>query len=70
MPGPEDAQEGQLALLLERAALLAGHVVGRQARGPEGGLPVIRDRLRGRLAAEPVADPIGVAGPDDRLHTA
>lgn len=68
MPRPEDAREAQLAHALESPRLCPAHRVTRQGRRLEGALPAICDGFGGGLVAEPVADPVGVAGPDDGLH--
>ena len=70
MPGAKHPQEAEIVHGLERAALGAGHGVGRQGLGGEGGGAGEVDRVGGREAAEPVADPVGVAGPEDDADAA
>ena len=70
VPGPEHPQEAEVVNGLERAALGAGDGVRGQGRGGEGGLAGVGDRVGGGEAAEPVADPVGVAGPEDDADAA
>ena len=70
MPGPKHPQEAQVIHRLERASLYAVDRVGRQCLGREGGGARVRDRVGGRETAEPVADPVGVAGPEDHADAA
>ena len=68
MPRPKHPQERKVILLLERAALLAVDVIRRQRLGLESRCAGEIDGVGDGLAAEPVADEVGVAGPDDGLH--
>ena len=65
MPGPKDPEKAQIVHRLEGAALGAGDGVGGQRLGGEGRGAGIGDGVCGGEAAEPVADPVGVAGPED-----
>ena len=64
VPGPKHPQEAQVVDRLERAALGAVDRVGGQGLGRKGRRAGVGDCVGGREAAEPVADPVGVAGPD------
>lgn len=68
MPSPKDPRKTQLPYRLKRPCLLPRHVIRRQRRTLESGLSIIRHRLRSRLVAEPIADPIRISGPDHGLH--
>ena len=64
VPGGKDAQEAQSARRLEGAGRGAADRVVGQLHGAEGGLLRVCDGVDGPLRAVPVADPVGVAGPD------
>ena len=68
MPRRKHPQKPKIILLLERAAWLAVDVVRRERLGLEGRGAGKIDGVGDGLAAEPVADEVGVAGPDDGLH--
>lgn len=70
VPGPKHPQEAQVVDRLDRAALLALDGVGGQGFGREGGGARVGDGVGGGEAAEPVADPVGVAGPEDDADAA
>ena len=70
VPGAKHPDEAEVARRLERAGLRPVDGVGRQGRGREGGLARVGDGVRGREPAEPVADPVGVAGPQDDADAA
>lgn len=65
MPRAKDPQKAEIVHRLERAALRTIHVIRRQLIRRELVLAGKRHCIRGREAAVPVADPVGVAGPDD-----
>ena len=70
MSGAKDAEEAQIVDRLVGTPLDAIDTVGRQALGGESGGAGIRDGVGGGEAAEPVADPVGVAGPEDDADAA
>lgn len=70
VPGAKHPQEAQVVDRLDRAALLALDGVGGQGFGREGGGARVGDGVGGGEAAEPVADPVGVAGPEDDADAA
>ena len=70
VPGPKHPQEAQIVDRLERAALGAVDRVGGQGLGRKGRGAGVGDCVGGREAAEPVADPVGIAGPDDDADAA
>ena len=70
MTGAKHPQEAQIIHRLERASLRAVHGVGRQRRGCESGRAGVGDGVGGGEAAEPIADPVGVAGPHDDADAA
>ena len=70
MPGPKHAQKAQIIHRLHRAPLRPVHSIGRQRLRRERLRAGIRNRVGGREAAEPVADPIRVAGPQDDADAA
>ena len=70
VPGPKHPQKAQIVDRLERAALGAVDRVRGQGLGRKGRGAGVGDCVGGREAAEPVADPVGVAGPDDDADAA
>lgn len=68
MSGPKDPQKCKIVLLLKSSALFAVDAVWFQRLGMEGGGTGKFDGVGGRLVTEPVADEVGVAGPDDGLY--
>ena len=70
VPRAKHPQEAEIVDALERAPFRAVDRVGCQRRGRERGRAGVRDRVGGREAAEPVADPVGVAGPQDDADAA
>ena len=60
-------QKAKIVHRLKRPPLSAINRIRFQRRGIEGGRARIGDRVGGGKTAEPVADPVGVAGPDDDL---
>ena len=69
MPSPENSEEAQIRDALERASLDAVDVVGRQRFACKGGCAGVLDRVGGREAAKPIADPVSVASPHDNADT-
>ena len=70
VPGPKHPQEAQVVDRLERAPLGAVDGIRGQGLGRKGRRAGVRDCVGGREAAEPVADEVGVAGPDDDADVA
>ena len=70
MPGPKHPQEAEVVHRLERASLRPADRVGCQRCGRERRRSGVRDGVGGGEAAEPVADPVGVAGPQDHADAA
>lgn len=68
MPRSKHPRKAQLPHRLERPRLLPRNIKRHQRRALKRSVPIIRHRLSGRLVAEPIADPIRVAGPDNSLH--
>jgi len=64
MPGPPHLQKRQIPHRLELPLLHAVNRVWRERRALERVLPGVLDCVCGREVAGPVADPVGVAGPD------
>ena len=69
VPRPKDPRKAQFAHILKRPRRRAADRVARQRRALERRLAAVGNRLRRGLVAEPVADPVGVSGVDDRLDT-
>lgn len=65
MSRAKDPQKAEIVHRLKGAALRASHIIRRQLVGRELVLARKRHCIRGREAAVPIADPVGVAGPDD-----
>lgn len=70
VPGPKNPQEAEVVDGLERASLCALDRVRRQWCGLEGGCARVGDGVGGGETAKPVADPVGVAGPQDYANAA
>ena len=70
MPGPKHPQKAQIIHRLDRAPLRPVHRIRRQRLGRERAGAGITDRVGGREPAEPIADPIRVAGPEDDADAA
>ena len=65
MSRAKDPQKAKIVHRLERAALRTSHIIRRQLARRELVLAGERNCIRGREPTVPVADPVGVAGPDD-----
>lgn len=65
MPRRENPQETQIPNRLKRAPLRPRNCIRLQRRSREGACAGVGNHVRGREPAEPVADPVGVAGPDE-----
>lgn len=61
----KDPQKAKLVHGLEGAALRTSHIIRRQLARCKLALAGPRDCIRGREPTIPVADPVGVTGPDD-----
>lgn len=70
VPGPKHPQEAQVVNRLERTSLRALDRVRRQGFGCEGGGAGVGDGVGGGETTKPVADPIGVPGPEDDTDAA
>ena len=70
VPRPKHPQKAQIVHRLERAARVAVDRVRDQGLGRKGRRAGVGDCVCGREAAEPVAYPVGVAGPDDDADAA
>ena len=70
MPGPKHPQKAKIIHRLDRAPLRPADGIGGQRLGRESRGAGISDRVGGREAAEPVADEICVAGPQDDADAA
>ena len=68
MPRAKNPQKPKIPHLLEIPTMAPRNRIRPQRLRLESALPTIRHRFRRRLAPEPVADPVRVAGPDDGLH--
>jgi hypothetical protein len=67
--GAKDSQPAEVVNGLELATGLAADGVVLHGGGAEGGGAGILDGVGDVKTSEPVADPVGVAGPDDGLDT-
>lgn len=70
VPRAEHPEEAEVAGALERAHLLPVDGVGLQRLALERRLLAVLHRVGDRVAAGPVADPVGVAGPHEHLDAA
>lgn len=70
VPGSKDPEEAEVVDRLKRASFSAIDSVRSELQGGEGRGAGIVDGVGGVEAAEPVADPVGVAGPHDDADAA
>lgn len=68
MTRSENPEKAQPANVLERPTLVSVDRIRLQRCALELRLAGIGDRVGGDFVAQPIADPVGVAGPDERRH--
>jgi hypothetical protein len=65
MARPENPQPAQIAHALERPRTCSTNRITTHRLTLKHGLPTVHNRIRRREPAEPVADPVCVARPDE-----